>query len=430
MKKNAKKVLALLLASTMLFAAAGCGKTEEAPVDGEQTTTTSTEGEKVFRVGAKDPKCVFDPNQYTYTHVFVVTDNVLESLIKPLNDGSLVPELLTEMPTLSEDMKTYSFELKEGVKFHNGEILTSNDVKYSYERLIKKQVMGSILSPVVGYQELVDGTATELAGFEIIDDTHFNIHLSDVYTPFMSVLATPYAAIFPAKACEEAGDTWGRDVLIGTGYFTFDKYEQGVGVTLSKFDEHHDQVAKIDRVEYKFIEDDNTQVLEYQKGNLDYVEIQSTMYPVYSADPELKDQLVPFQPAGGFYILYNTKEMSDPRVREAFSISFDRNVICENVFHGTAAPSKSFIPAGLIGHDEEAEVYPYDPERAKQLLTEAGYPNGYDVRLTLNAAYPLDIPIATTIQEQAKAAGFNVTLDQVDSAAWGEMKLKDRKSVV
>ncbi|RFZ76366.1 ABC transporter substrate-binding protein [Lacrimispora amygdalina] len=435
MKKTIKKLVSLGLVVSLVGALSACGsssntsKTVEttAAATGESTaaadsSTAESTGSKVLRVAAVDPQVAFDMQLYTYSLIMKVTDNVVESLVTTVEGGKVVPTLLTKEPELSEDMLTYSFELIDGVKFHNGETLKSSDVKYSLERLVKKQSMGSILEHVEGYQALVDGQADEMTGIQVVDDTHFTIKLSEVYTPFVSVLSTPYCAIYPADACEAAGDNWGKTELIGTGPFKFDSYTAAVGVEISRFDDYHGEVAKLDGVSYKFIEDTNTQVLEYQKGNVDYVDVETNMYPVYQADPTLSKQMHMFQPIGGYYMTFNVKVITDPKVRQAISMSIDRAAICDSIFHGTAKPATSFIPTGIIGHDDSLEAFQYDPEGAKALLAEAGYADGYDLRLTVNTKYATSIPIATAFQEQAKAAGINVTIEQVDSAAWSDMK--------
>ena len=120
-----------------------------------------------------------------------ITDNITESLLLTTEEG-LEPVLLTGMPEISEDQLVYSFELLPDVKFHNGEILKSSDVKYSYERLIKLDRMASLLANVVGYDEMIAGTADELSDFTIIDDTHFTITLK---MPLCSVPFGPFDII-------------------------------------------------------------------------------------------------------------------------------------------------------------------------------------------------------------------------------------------
>ena len=100
----------------------------------------------------------------------------------------------------------------------------------------------------------------------------------------------------------------------------------------------------------------------------------------------------------------------------------DRKALCDSVLFGTAIPNSNFIQDGLIGADDSAEQFEYDPEKAKALLAEAGYPNGYDLTITVNTKYPTSVKIATAIQAQMAEAGIRVEIEQVDSAAWTDMK--------
>lgn len=427
-----KKYAAIALCCAFAASLAACGspKTAETTAaggsDGESTgagsaAAATVAGGKVVRVAAVDPQVALDPQQYTYSIVMKITDNITESLLTTTKDG-LELTLLAKDPEISEDQMTYSFELLPDVKFQNGETLKASDVKYSYERLVKLAKMATLLENVEGYDELAAGTADELSGIEVQDDTHFTIRLKKPYAPFLSVLSTAYCAIYPQDACEAAGDNWGMTELIGTGPFKLDSYQTSVGATLSRFDDYHGDAAKLDGVEYKFIEDVNTQVLEYQKGNVDYVDVDPSIYPVYSSNPDLKDQMHGFQPTGNYSISVNTKTYSDPKVREAIALSIDRKSICESILHGTATVPNSYIPAGIIGHDDSLPEFEYNTEKAKELLAEAGYPDGIDLRVTVNTKYAGNVAIATAFQQQAKPAGINVEVEQVDSAAWSDMK--------
>ena len=420
MKKFTKNFFAIMLVLMIAISLVACGGSDaqEPSTDG----STPTPGGNIINVAVTDPQVPYDPQENTYTILMKVTDNVVESLLTTFDGGVVSPTLLTGMPTLSEDMLTYSFELIDAT-FHDGTPLTSEDVKYSLERVVRKATMSSLLNKVVGYDAMVEGTADGLEGIVVQDEKHFTIQLTEVYTPFASVLSTPYCAIYPKAACEAAGDTWGREVLVGTGPFVFDSYTAGVGVEVSRYDGYHGEVAKVDGLSFKFIEDPNTQVLEFQKGNVDVVEVLSNMVPVYQSDAELAEDMRSFSPIGGFYMTVNTKEIPDARVRQALSLSIDREAICSNIFSGTTTPASSFIPEGIIGHDDSLEMHAYDVEKAKALLADAGYPDGIDVRITVNSKYPTSVTIATAMQEQAKAAGIRVEVETVDSAAWTDMKL-------
>ena len=398
------------------------GETTAAASQDAVATPVSGDAGNTVRVAAVDPQVALDPQQYTYSIIMKVTDNVCESLLTTLDDGSMEPTLLSKMPEISEDGLTYSFELLPDVKFHNGETLKASDVKYSLERLVKKTTMASLMKYVEGYDAMESGSASELSGIEVQDDTHFTIKLTSPYSPFESVLSTAYCAIYPQEACEAAGDNWGFTTLIGTGPFKLDSYTTGVGVELSKFDNYHGDPAKIDGISYKFIEDPNTQVLEFQKGNVDYVELDTALYPVYANDPTISKEMHSLQPIGGYSMSFNVKTIPDVKVREAISLAVDRQAICDSILHGTATVPNGYLPKGLIGYNPDAEPFQYDPAKAKELLTEAGYADGYNLRVTVNTKYATNVAIATAFQAQAKDAGINVEVEQVDSAAWSDMK--------
>ena len=429
-----KRFLSLLLASAMVMAcltACGGSKKEETKADATETTAVAEDDvaeAKILRVASEDPQVPLDMHLYTYSIIMKVTDNVYESLLLTNPQGELEPVLLTQMPTLSEDKLTYSFELKEGVKFHNGAILTSNDVKYSLERMVEKVAMGSILSTIAGYDEFAAGEAEEITGITIIDDTHFEITLSEVYTPLLAALSTPYTAIYPAEACEAAGDNWGMTELYGTGPFKMVSYQTGVGVELVKNEEYHGGEVKLDGIKYTFIDEPITGINAYKAGDIDVVYMESTLYPTFAEDAAIKEEMYSFSPVGGYYLGINSNVITEKEVRQALNYAMDRNALCQGPLFGTAVPNSNFLQAGLIGANPEAEQFEYNPEKAKELLAEAGYTEAdsegyvYEFELAVNTKYAAGINIATALQAQMKEAGIKVNVNQVDSAAWSDMK--------
>lgn len=428
-----KRLLSLLLASAMVMAClTACGGSkEETKADATETTAVAEDDvaeAKILRVASEDPQVPLDMHLYTYSIIMKVTDNVYESLLLTNPQGELEPVLLTQMPTLSEDKLTYSFELKEGVKFHNGATLTSNDVKYSLERMVEKVAMGSILSTIVGYDEFSAGEAEEMTGIKVIDDTHFEITLSEVYTPLLAALSTPYTAIYPAEACEAAGDNWGMTELYGTGPFKMVSYQTGVGVELVKNEEYHGGEVKLDGIKYTFIDEPITGINAYKAGDIDVVYMESTLYPTFAEDAAIKEEMYSFSPVGGYYLGINSNVITEKEVRQALNYAMDRNALCQGPLFGTAVPNSNFLQAGLIGANPEAEQFEYNPEKAKELLAEAGYTEAdsegyvYEFELAVNTKYAAGINIATALQAQMKEAGIKVNVNQVDSAAWSDMK--------
>ena len=210
---------------------------------------------------------------------------------------------------------------------------------------------------------MIDKTATSLEGFKIIDDQKFDIVLEQPFSPFTSTIATAYVAIYPEKACKDAGADWGRTVLYGTGPYKMDSYVAGQGIECSKFDDYHGEPAKNAGVSFKFMEDANTQVMEFQKGNIDIVQLDATLYPQYKDNADIKDSIHSFMPIGEIYLTPSVEMIPEVKVREALSYAIDREAICKDLLNGTAVPAKTFLPEGLIGYNESAPAYEYNPEK-------------------------------------------------------------------
>lgn len=411
--KKLKVIVMVILVAALLLSSVGCSNTD---------TSSTGSGDNILRVAMTDPNVPVDTNKATQSYTILLSDQMCETLIGLNNDTTLFPQLLTDMPTVSDDGLTYTFELLDGVKFHNGETLKASDVKYSFERLITEGVMGSLLDQVVGFDELNEGAADELSGFQIQDDTHFTITLKQPYAPFTAALSAPYAVIFPEEACREAGDNWGRTVLYGTGPFKLDNYTAGQSLEMSRFDDYHGEATALDGIDVQFMQDVNTQIMEFQQGNLDFVRIDPSYYETVRDNSTISDKLHSFTPIGVVYLNPNNKDsiLSDQRVREALCYAVDRETICSDLLHGAATPAKTWIPEGLLGYNDSLPDYEYNPERAKELLAEAGYPDGVTLTITSSTQYPALYQTAVAIQDQSAAAGFNIEITQVDQASFND----------
>lgn len=428
--QRGKKLTTLFLTALLAIGAVGCGSTtkDAADTNGAQGQGAAAEA-KILRMAAQDPQVPLDAQKHTYSHLLKITDQIVEPLIIMGADGNLQPLLLTEMPKVSDDLLTYEFTLKENVKFHNGETLKASDVKYSFKRLLTDGKMGNLIDMIKGADKLVAKESDDLEGFQIVDDTHFTITINEPFIPFLSAIATDYVVIYPEAACTEAGDEWGLKTLVGTGPFRFDAYNQGQDVIVTKFEEYHGEPVKLDGINFKFIQDPNTQVMEYQKGNIDVLQLDSALYPTFANNEAIKEEMHSFTPYGLVFFTINTQKYPDPKVREALSYSIDREAICNDLLYGTATPAKTFIPKGLLGHNDEAADYEYNPEKAKQLLAEAGYPDGIEIEVQDNTKYPTYSKLIVAVQEQARASGINIKINQVDNAAWADMKRSGQVSM-
>ena len=373
-------------------------------------------GEAVLRFGTSNPGANVD-TQLT-SNTIGISENVCDTLVTLNPDTQEVePLLLTSLPTVSDDGLTYSFELKSGVKFHDGTELTANDVKYTFERLFKLKSQTDSYTYIVGAQDIIDDKATELTGLEVQDDTHFTITLTQVYSSFVRMLCQFYASIYPAAACEAAGDNWGIGTdFIGTGPFKIESNDDSTECTLVAFDDYHEGRPALDRIEITYIDDAGSRVMSYQNNDIDLCFVDTSLLEQYKDDPEISAALVYYTPAATQFLNLNLNgpEFQDIKVREALSLAINRQELCDTILSGAALPCTGFIPPSESGSDPNGTVLEYNVDRAKELLTEAGNPT---VSFTAKVR-PVDENVMVAIQGMWSEIGVDCKVETMDPQQW------------
>lgn len=432
---NFKKKMAILLAVMMLMFLAACGNGGDEVVEpsGDSTGGEEVAEKKIIKYG-NDLGIVsgLDIHLFTNSEIFEVTDQTHEPLIgSETGTYELYPLLVKEMPTVSEDGLTYGFELKEGVKFHDGSDLTSHDVKYTFERMFNPatgNVNTWIADMIEGSKEMLDGEATELSGFNLIDDYNFEISLYEPYAPFESIMSTQQMVIFPEEA-ESYGKDWGLEAYIGTGPMMVQEFQPKVKVILEKFEDYHGEVTEIDEVHFLNMET-NTALLEFEKGNIDVARVDENLVDQYRDDPDFAGNLKEEELIGIIALTLNHEmpPLDDVRVRKAVSLAIDRNSLTENYLKGNASPAKSMLPSRVLGHDPDAPELEYNPEKAKELLAEAGYPDGIELEAYVVEKHRL-VGVFTVLQAQLKEVGIDLTIRQVDQSSYVDLRKRGEVQV-
>ena len=391
----------------------GCAGNDGGSADGS--------AKKVLRFGQGNAKLGLDMQKSTNSGSSSIADCIFESPLRWTEDNELVACLLTEVPTFEDDGVTLHCTLKEGVKFHNGETLTANDVKYSFERMFKPETAAKstyMYDRIVGAQDMLDGKATELAGLTVEDDTHFTFTLESPMTAFISNLGISYAHIFPAEACEAAGDKWGWGTeCIGTGKYKVVSNDDTTEVVLERFDDYHDGTPNLDEVHIVFFDDNNTKLMSYKNGDIDWCDLSPDLLAQYQADEDVKDQITLYTTLGCHIVNLNLKEgmgLEDARVREALSLAINRQELIDTVLSGAGEAASGVLAPATPGNDPTAEL-PYDPERAKQLLAEAGVSG---LKLDCKCRKGQYEKYMTAVQAYWAAIGVEMSLTIQDSAVW------------
>ena len=298
---------------------------------------------------------------------FMVLYALHDAVVKPMPDNPLAP-CLAQSFAASEDGLSYEFVLRENAKFHNGEPVTAEDVKFSFERYRGAS------------HELIKD---RVAAVEALDSRRVRFRLKAPWTDFLTFYATASGAgwVVPKKYAEQVGDEGFKKAPVGAGPYKFVSFTPGVELVFEAFDQYWRKTPSVKRLIFKVIPDETTRLAALQRGEIDIV---------YSIRGELAEELrrtpgltlKPVVPQGPWWIYFPEQwdpksPWHDPRVRRAASLAIDRKGIDAAITLGYSKTTGSIIPYTFEYFWQPPEPV-YDPARAKQLLAEAGYANGFD----------------------------------------------------
>ncbi len=398
-------VMALLLSASLC--ACGGSKTAEGTSEaaGEsseaETSNTLSEGTPVpggsVVYGMTQDLASLDPHVDTDAGTRDVVFNLYEGLVKPTSDGGFIAAVASDY-TISDDAKTYTFTLRDGITFHDGTPVTIEDVKYSIDRYAEIQGESSAFS------SLVDSV-------EVQDDKTLVVNLKESYSEFLPMMTI---AIIPQSNEDPAGNP------IGTGPFKYVSYTPGQNLELEKYDGYWQEgVPSLDSVEFKFIADVDTAFVELQAGTIDILKYLTSAQAETLGD-DYKIVQGSMNLVHAMYLNSAYEPLSKTEVRQALCYAVDRDAINNFIFGGKSHIIGShMIPAMSKYYEPEAEtVYSYDPEKAKELLADAGYADGFDLEITVPSSYSQHVDSAQIIADELSQVGINVTLNQVEWSTW------------
>ena len=440
-----KKLVSLTLAMTMCMSLlAGCGNNDASTTEAAASAAASagsaaavTEPDvgidttNYLKIQDDNPDTV-DPQATTeyYTVAMNIFDRLVE--VKANDDGTseIVPSLAKSWE-ISDDGLTYTFTLNEGIKFSNGADLTSSDVLYTIKRMLtyEKAVNDDIYDMIEGAEDVAEGKTEELAGFKVIDDYNFSMTLAEPYGAFLACLTTPGASIFDEETTEQAGDQFGIDpaVTIGSGPFTFAAWEFNSELVLSANKDYWDGAPACEGLVLKVIPDEATARMMFENGELDILDMDnnSSQLEYFLNNDAYKDQIVSGPRVGIYYVCLNEKftELSDARVRKALQYSIDRQAILDSLYAGEGQLENGIFPHGLIGYNADLPEIPYDVEQAKELLAEAGYPDGFEMELCYSSdAGQTTKDMLEIISAYWAEIGVTAKVTEVDEGSFYDMR--------
>jgi peptide/nickel transport system substrate-binding protein len=363
-----------------------------------------------------------DPADVTDGLSITRTDNIFEGLVQYKPGTTEIEPCLAERWEVSEDGLTFTFYLRKGVKFHDGTDFNADAVVYSFKRQFDPN------HPFHKYGEWAywKWMFTSVKDVVKVDDYTVKIILSEPYAPFLSNLAMFTVAIVSPAACEKYGADFFKNP-VGTGPFKFVEWVKDDHITLEAFEDYWQGRPYLDRIIFRVIPDPSVRLLELEKGSIDAME-----YPNpddlerIKNNPDLMLLEAPGINVG--YLAMNMgedtpgfqKPFGDVRVRRAVNHAINKEAIVKYLYKDTAIVAKNPIPPTMWGYNDEIEDYEYNPDKARELLKEAGYPNGFETTLwamPVSRPYMYDPPkIAEAIQADLEAVGIKANIYTVE---WG-----------
>jgi ABC-type transport system substrate-binding protein len=337
---------------------------------------------------------------------------------------SVTPQAeLAESFEISEDGLTYSFTLREGLTFNDGEPLTTEDVKYSFERLLNPETASPtayFFDMLVGAAEYQAGEADSISGIEIVDDLNVVFNFTRAEWTLAQRFALPPGFIVSQAHVEAMGDTFPRTPM-GAGPFIFGEWQAGVRLTgTANPNFFREGVPGVGAVQIDIGVEPSVGILRIENGeadlSLDFVP--NTDYPRISTDPALAPQLLEVTAFPNVqYLIPNTREepFSILEVRRALSIAIDRERLVQ-IYNGRAVPAAGPIPPNVPGNDAELS-WAYDPDQARQLLADAGYAEGFSTTI-VTTTDPTDVSIAQAVAADWTAVGVTTEIESVEFAQW------------
>lgn len=332
-----------------------------------------------------------------------VMRQVYDTLIIQNEQTQLEPGLAVSWEQV--DDVTWIFNLREGVVFHNGDPFTAHDVKYSLDTL-RDPATAAPAAFLVGFIKEVD----------VVDDHTIMLHFNNPFAPALAHLAHTATSIVNARAAQEAGADYGTSVVVGTGPFSFVSWTAGDSIRLARNPNYWGGEVLPAEVIFRNVTDNSVRAIEVETGGVDIA------YGIVRNDADrLRSNpnvdIVSVQTLSTAYVGFNVQKapFDNVLVRRAINHALDIDTIVEVTQFGAGVPARSPISELVFGSNQDLEPYAYDPELARQLLAEAGFPNGFSTSLWTNDN-PTRIQIAEIAQAQLADVGITVDVQVVE---WG-----------
>lgn len=375
------------------------------PTQAQATQAPSGEGDTIT-VGVKPEVVNVDATKAGHSTLDGILQHIVEPLIYKDANGQFQPRLATEWSS-SEDGTVWTFTLREGVTFHDGEPFNAEAVRLTFQRMQNPDfalARGSFYAPIIEVS--------------VVDDYTVSFRTEQPWGPILSYLSYVAAGITSPSLADQKDITH----LVGTGPFQLESWQPGDETVLVRNDNYWGETARVARLVYREIPDDEARIAALETGEIDVaLAAPPQLTPSFEDNPDYVVISMPSEETLSIDLIVTRPPFDDPAVRKAFLRAIDMDAIVSGVMFGSAVPQNAFpsCAPGVTGCIEVADYHRYDPDEARQLLADAGYGDGVTVELLYPAPrYNRHVEILTALQAQVKEVGFDLQLTPMEFAAF------------
>lgn len=411
-KKWTALVLSAALALSMTACGSASGSTAQSTAQSfaENTGAAAAEGtgtQETLTIALPAEPATLDPFQHSNQNGFICTSLVFEPLIKKNDDGELIPWLATDWEYI--DDTTLHFTLRDDVTFQDGSKMTAEDVKFTLTQLAQSSFSSTFFGCI------------DTENITVEDDTNIEVKLLYPYAPLLEALSTLRAGIVSESIYNEMGPEEFARHPVGTGPMQFVQWVTGDRIEMEAYDGYWGEPLAFEKFVARVIVESSSRTIELETGGVDIAfELAASDWSRINENPDT--QLISGNTQGVSYLCLNNS--LDPiagneNLRKALAYGLDLNSLVQAVWQGTADVADSYYSPTIFGHKTEGPLE-YDPEKAKELLAEAGYPDGLDVTyMTYESS--VNLAFAEVLQNMWGQIGVNVDIQFLDLATFTEM---------
>ena len=396
------KLVPSLIATLLVLGISGCSSAEKG------TSPVEKSDSKILTIANGTDMSSFDIHDHNTTSTEAIHVNMFNYLLKTDGNGGFKPDLAESWENIDE--KTWSFKLREGVKFHNGEDLTADDVKFTLERVARDDTL------------LEYGSYKQIQEVVVKSDYEFDIVTTAAEPALLNRLSRLGSSILPKDYIESEGWPVFLEAPVGTGPYEFKEWKKDDRLTISAFDGYFGPPAKWDEVIFRSIPEDSTRISELLTGGVDIAvnipptdveRIKSTDGVGIAQSPTQRVMNLTLRTGG-------EGPTADPLVREAIDLAIDKQLIVDSLLEGGGEVTRTRVTPGNVGANEDLFGKSlYDPEKAKKLLAEAGYADGLELTLSSpNGRYIKDKESAELMAAMLQEVGITANLEFLEWSAF------------